>query len=66
MTTIGIENLITTTVLEFVKTYLLDLIYNNTQLIESMNLTATIKDLEKESVYFSKLIMHFEYFYKYR
>ena len=60
------ENLVTTNVLEFVRTYLYDFVFNNSQIIKRMDLGGYIEDIEKSAIYYSKLILHFEYFYKYR
>jgi hypothetical protein len=60
------ENLISTSILEFIKTYFYDFLYNNCQIVKNMNLNDLITEFEKAAIYYSKLIMHYEYFYKYR
>lgn len=62
---IGLEILVTTSVYDFLKTYFYDFYYNNYKLIKNncdMNVYSMIKLTAK---YLSKLVVHYEYFYKF-
>ena len=62
---IGLDILVTTSVYDFLKTYFYDFYYNNNKLIKNncdMNVYSMIKLTAK---YLSKLVVHYEYFYKY-
>lgn len=62
---IGFENLITTSIYEFIKTYFYDFRYNNKIHIKEMNLEEHTQNFENLAVYFAKLSCYFDEFYKY-
>ncbi len=63
---VGYENLISTSVYEYVKTIFLDFIFNNKDLLKNTNLKELLFEFEGACIYYAKLILHFECFYKYR
>jgi hypothetical protein len=65
LNTIGFENLIMTSIDDFIKTYYYDFKHNNSDIINILNLEEDIKRLEKLGTYFAKLTIHFHEFYKY-
>ena len=62
---IGLEILVSTSVYDFLKTYFYDFYYNNNQLIKN-NCDMDVYNMIKLTArYLSKLVVHYEYFYKY-
>jgi hypothetical protein len=65
LSVIGYESLICVTVYEFIKTYFYDFKYNNQSYIIELDIENLVSEFEEASVYFAKLLMHYESFYKY-
>jgi hypothetical protein len=62
---VGYENLITSSIYEFIKTYFYDFRKNNESLLTFLNIHNLIDDYEKASMYFAKLTLHYDRFYRY-
>lgn len=58
------ENLVSTSVYDFSKTYFYDFYYNNKNLITSEEDAKIYKYIKATSVYLNKLILHYEFFYQ--
>lgn len=63
---IGYENLIHTSVYEFIKTYFCDFNINNQNHIQQLNLQTVLKEFESVAIFFAKLVIHFDMFYIYK
>lgn len=63
ITTIGLDNLITTTLYDMIKTYFFDFIFNNADNIHKFDMLQIIYNLEKMSISRAKLTLHFSEFY---
>lgn len=58
------ENLVTTSIYDFNKTYFYDFYYNNRNLITSEDDKKIFKYIKMTSIYLNKLILHYEMFYQ--
>ena len=62
---IKFENLIRTSIHEFIRTYYYDFKFNNKKLISNLKIEEDIKNMENLAVYFAKLMCYFHKFYNY-
>ena len=62
---ISFENLIRTSIHEFIRTYYYDFKFNNKKLIVNLKIEEDIKNMENLAIYFAKLTCYFHEFYKY-
>ena len=60
---VNIENLVSTSVYDFCKTYFYDFYYNNKNLLSTEEDLKVYKNIKKASFYLNKLVMHYEFFY---
>jgi hypothetical protein len=63
--TISFENLIRTSIHEFIKTYFFDFKYNNEEIIKELNIEEDTKKIESVAIYYAKLSCYYEDFYEY-
>ena len=61
---VNIENLVSTSVYDFCKTYFYDFYYNNKNLLSNEEDVKIYKYIKKASFYLNKLVMHYEFFYQ--
>ena len=64
LTDLKMENLVTTSIYDFCKTYFYDFYYNNKNLINSDEDNKIYKYIKSTSFYLTKLILHYEFFYQ--
>ena len=57
------ENLVSTSMYDFCKTYFYDFYYNNKNLLSTEEDLKVYKNIKKASFYLNKLVMHYEFFY---
>jgi hypothetical protein len=62
---IGFDNLIMTSINDYIKTYYYDFKHNNNDVINILKLEEDMINLEKHASYFARLSCHFHEFYKY-
>jgi hypothetical protein len=63
---IEFDNLIRTSIYEFIKTYFFDFKFNNKSNIENFGLEKVVDAFEKVSIYMARLTLHFDGLYHYR
>jgi hypothetical protein len=61
---VNIENLVSTSVYDFCKTYFYDFYYNNKNLLNDKDDVEIYKYIKKTSFYLNKLVVHYEFFYQ--
>lgn len=62
---ISIDNLIVATMYDYIKIIFFDFENNNEELIKKISIGPLCNTMKKISVYLTKMILHFEYFYNY-
>ena len=61
---VNIENLVSTSVYDFCKTYFYDFYYNNKNLLSDKDDVKVYKYIKRTSFYLNKLVVHYEFFYQ--
>ena len=64
LTDLKVENLVTTSIYDFCKTYFYDFYYNNKNLINTDEDNKIFRYIKSTSFYLNKLILHYEFFYQ--
>lgn len=62
---VNMENLVSTSVYDFCKTYFYDFYFNNKNLLSDKEDIKIYKYIKKTSFYLNKLVLHYEFFYQY-